>query len=653
MTRPLPPLLFALPLLLWSWQGGHWLIGLPLAIGLEWAVRTPRRWAIRDASILRLADLTALLLLGLVLFHSSQGPLAVGLFALLHWSPLLLLPLLLAQMLGGRAGIPRRALFYSQRRSRDAAADRPVDLLPIYVVACLLAAGQDSLNPQLYLLGLFLVIAWLFWWQRPRRGLAPWVLLMSLALASSLMIQVGLREVQGQLEDFMVDLLTGLFNADTDPFRSSTALGDYGRLNLSDRILYRVESERPLLLRTASYDRYYEGTWLTDSRQFTALRPSAGQAGWSWPTAQPAVSQQAWIAGYRKAKWSMLPLPLGTWRVQDLAVTGLERNGLGAVRALEGAELVRYHVDYGQGSSSDAAPTEADLRVPRNEREVLAEVIAALQLNGLTEEEQIARIAGFFREGFRYSLDLPGEIAGATALEHFLRQRRQGHCEYFASATVLLLRQAGIPARYAVGYSVQERTGRASFRVRHSHGHAWTLYWQDGRWWNLDTTPAIWAEQEAGRRSLLMPLWDGLSELYYRFNLWRETGDADAQNPWLWGALVLMSLVLAYRLRLGQTYLEKRKKRSASAGDRGPWTPIEQQLTRAGYPRQDWETYGHWLGRLRQHEEIRPQIEGLNEALRLHYRQRYGSGLDTEEQARLLSQLRQWLRRWKKGSKIA
>ncbi|MBF0256645.1 MAG: hypothetical protein HQL47_09355, partial [Gammaproteobacteria bacterium] len=151
--------------------------------------------------------------------------------------------LLLAQLLGGRAGIARRALFYSQRRSADPAADKTIDLLPIYLAAVLLAAGQDSQTPQLYFLGLFLVIAWLFWWQRPHKSRAPWVMLMSLALAGALVAQAGLREVQGKLGELAVELLSGWYSPDTDPFRSMTSLGDLGRLNLSDRVLYRLKAE--------------------------------------------------------------------------------------------------------------------------------------------------------------------------------------------------------------------------------------------------------------------------------------------------------------------------------------------------------------------------------------------------------------------------
>jgi transglutaminase-like putative cysteine protease len=47
-----------------------------------------------------------------------------------------------------------------------------------------------------------------------------------------------------------------------------------------------------------------------------------------------------------------------------------------------------------------------------------------------------------------------------TPLARFLLRTRSGHCEYFATATVLLLRQLGIPARYAVGYAVHEASGR-------------------------------------------------------------------------------------------------------------------------------------------------------------------------------------------------
>src|SRR5207253_2703424 len=73
----------------------------------------------------------------------------------------------------------------------------------------------------------------------------------------------------------------------------------------------------------------------------------------------------------------------------------------------------------------------------------------------------------------------------------------KGHCEYFATATVLLLRQAGVPARYVVGYSAQEfSTLEGAFIVRNRHAHAWAQALVAGRWVVVDTTPSNWAEQE-------------------------------------------------------------------------------------------------------------------------------------------------------------
>src|SRR4029450_9757241 len=89
-----------------------------------------------------------------------------------------------------------------------------------------------------------------------------------------------------------------------------------------------------------------------------------------------------------------------------------------------------------------------------------------------------------------------------TPLSNFLRNTHRGHCEYFATATVLLLRKLNIPARYAVGYSVHEASGR-KFVVRERDAHAWCLVWNDqsGLWQDFDTTPASWMAEEGRRAS--------------------------------------------------------------------------------------------------------------------------------------------------------
>lgn len=75
---------------------------------------------------------------------------------------------------------------------------------------------------------------------------------------------------------------------------------------------------------------------------------------------------------------------------------------------------------------------------------------------------------------------------------HFLKESRSGHCELFASAAVLLLRQNGIPARYVTGFLCVERHPGGSYYVsRLGHAHAWVEAFdrQRKQWVMLDPTP--------------------------------------------------------------------------------------------------------------------------------------------------------------------
>lgn len=73
-------------------------------------------------------------------------------------------------------------------------------------------------------------------------------------------------------------------------------------------------------------------------------------------------------------------------------------------------------------------------------------------------------------------MKLLGQDQKTTPLSTFLLKNRSGHCEYFATATTLLLREVGIPARYAIGFSVSEFSPLENqFIVRGRDSHAWTL----------------------------------------------------------------------------------------------------------------------------------------------------------------------------------
>ncbi|MEM8670235.1 MAG: DUF3488 and transglutaminase-like domain-containing protein [Planctomycetota bacterium] len=109
---------------------------------------------------------------------------------------------------------------------------------------------------------------------------------------------------------------------------------------------------------------------------------------------------------------------------------------------------------------------------------------------------------------FQYTLNLNAEpLPGMDPIEQFLSIDRKGHCQYFASALVMMLRSQEIPARVVVGYLTDEFNDLGQYYVaRQLHAHSWVevlidredlgvnqeIYGQPKRdqyWLRLDPTP--------------------------------------------------------------------------------------------------------------------------------------------------------------------
>lgn len=83
------------------------------------------------------------------------------------------------------------------------------------------------------------------------------------------------------------------------------------------------------------------------------------------------------------------------------------------------------------------------------------------------------------------------EGSGEYPLEEFLFGGREGHCEYFSTAMVVLLREAGIPARVVNGFIGGEWNPHGKFfLIRESDAHSWVEVYFPGRGWvTFDPTP--------------------------------------------------------------------------------------------------------------------------------------------------------------------
>jgi hypothetical protein len=162
--------------------------------------------------------------------------------------------------------------------------------------------------------------------------------------------------------------------------------------------------------------------------------------------------------------------------------------------------------------------------------------------------------------------------------------------------------------------------------VRARHAHAWTLAWVDGHWKDVDTTPAIWAAEEADAASALQPLYDLGSWLNYRFALWRSREQADSRPNvrWLW-LIAPMCMYLAWRV-----YRRQRIRLAQSAADRTSPEPaicdprlalVLDQLARMGFTRPAAVPLLRWATQLELSDPTTRRL--FEEAVRSYYRARF------------------------------
>jgi len=139
----------------------------------------------------------------------------------------------------------------------------------------------------------------------------------------------------------------------------------------------------------------------------------------------------------------------------------------------------------------------------------------ARRLAGQTVMETARGVESFLKTGFSYNL-APGEAQGDPVI-YFLFTSKKGHCEYFASAMVLLLRSLGIPARVVGGYSGGDWNEMGQYYlVHHSDAHTWVEVWIEGRGWGVfDPTPAVYVKEKSPLRVKVSRFIDFLKLKWY------------------------------------------------------------------------------------------------------------------------------------------
>ncbi len=87
--------------------------------------------------------------------------------------------------------------------------------------------------------------------------------------------------------------------------------------------------------------------------------------------------------------------------------------------------------------------------------------------------DQTVAITEYLRTNIEYTDTVPALPAGRDPVDWVLFDLKQGFCNYYATAAVIMLRSIGIPARIAIGYAQGEQVNEGEFLIRQSDAHAW------------------------------------------------------------------------------------------------------------------------------------------------------------------------------------
>ncbi len=257
----------------------------------------------------------------------------------------------------------------------------------------------------------------------------------------------------------------------------------------------------------------------------------------------------------------------------------------------------------------------------------------------------------FFRqEKFFYTLQPP--LLGQNAVDDFLFTTRRGFCEHYASAYVVLMRAAGIPARVVAGYQGGEINPVDGYlTVRQSDAHAWAEIWLAEKGWiRVDPTAAVAPSRIEQGIEAALPASDPLPALlridtdWLRDlrNRWEATNNA--WNQWVLGYNPQRQREVLSRLGLNEpdwrnmtaalatlcgiallivTLWTLYQRKTATPAQRA-WQGFCKRLKRLGIIRADWEGPLDFAARVARE---RPELGALTFEAAGHFADlHYGTG---------------------------
>jgi|SRR5271165_6514372 len=299
-------------------------------------------------------------------------------------------------------------------------------------------------------------------------------------------------------------------------FSDHVQLGQIGQIQQSNAVVMHVQIDGDT---TGRYDLHWRGvalanfdgySWSSLHDQFLLQR--SGEQSFVVPRLDNPALQSYVTANLLREQmihYRVLMEPIGT-SVFFLAPWAHSVSGTYRRLAADSAAAV-YNFDTGhaisryEADSDVAKPAAIELRSAGHEYPPqiadaylhlpavdprVPQLAAKIAGSARNDYDKAAAIENYLRTRYGYTLELP-RTKVRDPIANFLFVRKQGHCEYFASAMAIMLRTQGIPSRVVNGFRSDEFNDlTGNYVVRAKDAHSWVeAYFPGYGWQTFDPTP--------------------------------------------------------------------------------------------------------------------------------------------------------------------
>lgn len=280
--------------------------------------------------------------------------------------------------------------------------------------------------------------------------------------------------------------------------------------------------------------------------------------------------------------------------------------------------------------------------------------LAQQMTDGLSNDyDRAKQLEQYLKTTFPYT-NTPdvGKMTSVDVTDAFLFEIKEGYCDYFSTAFVVMARSIGLPARWVKGYATGfdqngglqrfgsfetgDRSGAGTYTVRNADAHSWAeVYFEGYGWIPFEPTSGFSVPQPLPEGEVAQPEPSATTSPTPK-----ATETPEAETKWTAPvgtiSLILAILALAYLVyrRKSIALLVRTIRYHGTTPDQRIVRDMERLLSylhRRGFRREAHETmretFERWSGKF---SSLRPEFEGV---LADFEQARYGEGTGSEQHA--------------------